>query len=369
MRLISLALENFRNIESLRLDDFGDATVLAGDNAQGKTNILEAIFFVASGSSFRMSKEEFVIRQGAESAYIFADVLSDEGLSHTLRVVWQPGVGGFDKTVQIDGRAASRMDLMQAFPAVIFSPEDIDLLRLSPSHRRRFLDLLVGRHDAGYRSDLLEFTRIRRQRNQLLLLIKQHRVGTEELDVWDEKMAAAGARLVAKRAEAISAIQASVAEKYSLLAQNHNGNLLKVRYDPSLGVARERDYLERLQKNRPLDIARATTTLGIHRDDLTFVLNGQDVRYTASRGEFRSVVLALKLAEGKYLRDKLKEAPVFLLDDGFSELDEGRKQALADEMKAYQTLVTTNNEYLPRLFNNPREYKVEAGKVGIMSGT
>ena len=107
----------------------------------------------------------------------------------------------------------------------------------------RFLDLLIGRHDAGYRSDLLEFTRIRRQRNQLLLLIKQRRVSEDELDVWDIKMADVGARIVAKRVEAIKAIQSCVAEKYALLAENHNGNVLKIIYEPSLGQTFERDYL------------------------------------------------------------------------------------------------------------------------------
>lgn len=361
MRLKKLTLENFRNIDGLELDNLVDVTILVGDNAQGKTNILEAIFLAASGASFRMSREEFVIKAGASTAHIFADIVAQDDTQHTLRVVWQASEKGFDKTIQIDGNPSSRMGLMKTFPAVIFSPEDIDLIRLSPSHRRRFLDLLIGRHDAGYRSDLLEFTRIRRQRNQLLLLVKQRRVETQELDVWDIKMASVGVKIVAKRVEAIKAIQSWVAEKYALLSENHNGNILKIIYEPSLGQTFERDYLAELQKVRPIDLARATTTAGVHRDDLTFILNGQDVRYTASRGEFRSVVLALKLAEGKYLKEKLEEAPIFLLDDGFSELDDGRKKALAQEMKDYQVLITTNNKYLSQLFEGAKEYEVVEG--------
>lgn len=363
MRLKKLTLENFRNLVDLNLADLGDTTILVGDNAQGKTNILEAIFFVASGASFRMSREEFVIREGAGGSHIFADFTDGDGVDHTVRIVWQGQVGGFDKTIQIDGRNSSRMGLMKIFPAIIFSPEDIDLIRLSPSHRRRFLDLLIGRHDAGYRSDLLEFTQIRRQRNQLLLLVKQRRVEAHELDVWDEKMASVGTRIVIKRLEAINAIRNDVADKYEVLAQNHNGKNLQIQYQPSVGMMKEREYLEQLQKSRPIDIVRATTTLGIHRDDIGFILNGQDVRYTASRGEFRSVVLALKLAEGKYLRTKLNESILFLLDDGFSELDESRKQMLAEEIKEYQTLITTNNIYLSQLFTKATTYTVVGGKL------
>jgi DNA replication and repair protein RecF len=345
------------------MSEFGDSTILVGDNAQGKTNILEAVFLAATGASFRMSREEFVIKEGAKNAHIFAEIMSEDGTVHVLRVVWQESERGFNKIIQIDGNNSSRMGLMKTFPAVIFSPEDIDLIRLSPSHRRRFLDLLIGRHDAGYRSDLLEFTRVRRQRNQLLLLVKQRRVSEEELDIWDEKMANVGASIVTKRVEAIKAIQEDVAKKYALLAEHHNGNILRIQYEPSVGTMMERDYLNELKKNRLLDIARATTTVGIHRDDLTFFLNGQDVRYTASRGEFRSVVLALKLAEGKYLKSKLEEAPVFLLDDGFSELDDGRKKALAIEVRDYQVLVTTNNKYLSQLFDGAKEHEVKEGKI------
>jgi len=363
VRVVALRLNHFRNLSGLDLSSLGRANVLVGKNAQGKTNILEAIFIAASGESFRMTQDRYLVQKGEVDAQVFMETVTDDEREKFVQLFWVVDGETVSKSVKLNALVVPRADLVKTIPVVIFSPEDIDLVRLSPSHRRKFLNLAIARHDAEYRQDLMEYTRIWRQRNQLLLLIKQGREAEEELDVWDNQLAEAGARIVRKRADFVSDIAREVGEHYKTFVPNGNGAELRLKYQPSIGLPNKNEYLEYLRRVRRLDIARVTTTHGIHRDDLMFILNDSDVRYTASRGEFRSAVLALKLAEGKYLHDKLGDRPVFLLDDAFSELDDDRKVALAEEIKRYQVFVTTNDANIATLFERPRTYEVIKGAV------
>ncbi|RLC37632.1 hypothetical protein DRH29_00865 [candidate division Kazan bacterium] len=357
MRVNSLRLNNFRNITELDLGNLGITNILIGANAQGKTNILEAFYSVASGSSFRTSQSAYLIKLGEKAAMVFVEGITDGGREKYIQLYWNEE----GRVIKINGVPASSGDLIKAFPAVIFSPEDIDLLRLSSTYRRRFLDLAIGRHDREYAKNLADFRRIRSQRNQLLLMIKQQKALEEELDVWDEKMAQVGAAIVERRMQFVSELSGMVKKYYVKFSAN--GSNAGVDFIPNINSTRKTEYLNILRGSRGLDIARATTNKGIHRDDLIFTINNQDIRHTASRGEFRSMVLALKFAEGEYLKEKLEETPIYLLDDVFSELDESRRQAMVEEIKKRQSFITANNQAIPKLFSEPKVFEIEKGEI------
>lgn len=363
MRIQSVRLRNFRNISCLDLSGLGQTNLLVGRNAQGKTNILEAVYTAASGGSFRTSQEGFLIKKGESDTQAFIELTTDDGQEKYIQLFWAVQEGELARIIKLNALESSKNDLIKTFPAVIFSPEDIDLIRLSPAQRRRFMNLVIGRHDAEYRSDLLEYGKVLRQRNQLLLMVKQNRASADELEVWNEKISELGARIAQKRLEFINDITEKVGDYYKIFVANGNGRGLEIKYAPNLHAARAQEYLEQLKRFTALDIARVTTTHGIHRDDILFILEGDDMRYIASRGEFRSAILALKFAEAKYLKNKMGEDPVYLLDDVFSELDEDRRKALVEEIKNYQTIVTTNDNLVLKLFDRPKVWQIEKGEA------
>ncbi|MFH0905537.1 MAG: DNA replication and repair protein RecF [bacterium] len=361
MRVTSVRTNHFRNLAPIDLGDLGSANIFVGGNAQGKTNILEAIYAAMSGGSFRISQDKYLVQIGEVDAQVFVEMTTDRGQEKFVQLFWGENNGkAFGLTVKVNGVLSNRLELIRSFPAVIFSPEDIDLLRLSASHRRRFMNLAIGRSNPSYVQDLIDYNRIRMQRNQLLLLVKQGRASADELDVWDEKMSEVGAQLVRARFEFMGKLAEQTTKYYQLVA-GENGRL-EVHYFPSINED-QRGYLEALRRLRSLDIARAATTRGAHRDDISMAINGQDVRFAASRGEFRSAVLALKFAEAAYLREKGGEDPVYLLDDAFSELDEQRQQALADVLRGTQSFITTHDTATAKLFKEPRVFDVEKGGV------
>lgn len=357
MRVSNIKLNCFRNITELDLSNLGATNILVGLNAQGKTNILEAIYSAAIGGSFRVSQNIYLIKSGSSEAVVFVDVVTDEEREKFIQLYWDES----SRVIKINGTPASRNSLIKTFPAIIFSPEDIDLLRLSPAHRRRFMDLVIGRHNQEYVKNLVDYQRIRSQRNQLLLMIKQQKSQEDELDVWDEKMAQVGVQITQTRIKFIAEFSDVVKRFYHIFSAN--GSNVKISFVSNIGCGRESEYLDALKRNRSLDIVRVTTARGIHRDDLIFMIDNQDIRYTASRGEFRSTVLALKFAEGEYLKNKLNENPVYLLDDVFSELDDNRRQAMVDEIKKHQSFITTNDKKISKLFDGAKVFEVNHGEV------
>lgn len=361
MRITKVQFQQFRNLGQVNLAPGDGVNILVGKNAQGKTNILEGMFAVTAGGSFRISNERGLVARGQEFARAEVE-FEASGKVNKAEMIWEI-VGGFArKATKLNGVVVQRSEIVRQMPVVLFAPEDIDLIRLSPQKRRRFLDLLIARFDLEYGQDLTDYWKVLRQRNQLLLMVKQGRSSESELAVWDEKMSELGARIVTKRK--------MVAEEVGRLASQYYhewfgeaGDLLKISYVPNLNFGTSKMYGAGLAGARSLDIARANTTKGVHRDDVLFILNGNDMRTSASRGEFRSAVMALKLAEGEILKSKLKDEPVYLLDDIFSELDEERQVKLAMALSGVQSFITTNNQKIAELFEQSEVFGVRGGQV------
>jgi DNA replication and repair protein RecF len=362
MRILRVKFQQFRNLGQVELAPGFGANILVGKNAQGKTNMLEGIFAVAAGGSFRVSNERVLIARGQDFARVELEFENQKEDSGRAELVWMTEGGFAKKTTKLDGVVVSRGDLVQRLPVVLFSPEDIDLIRLSPQRRRKFLDLLIARFDLEYQQDLLDYWKVLRQRNQLLLMVKQGRSPESDLEVWDEKMSELGARIVTKRKQVMAEV-GRLANEFYRTWFGESGEELKISYVPNLNFETPKMYGAGLAGARSIDIVRANTSKGIHRDDVVFSLGGNDMRTSASRGEFRSAVLSLKLAEGEILKSKMSDLPVYLLDDIFSELDEDRQQRLAQALSGVQVFVTTNDERVEELFEESKVWQVEQGMV------
>jgi len=362
VRITRIQLQQFRNLEQVDVAPGAEGNILVGKNAQGKTNILEGLFAVFSGGSFRVSNERVLLRAGSDHARAEVEV-EMAGENKRVEMVGRMEGGFARKVAKLNGVAVQQMEILRQVPVVLFAPEDIDLIRLSPQKRRRFLDLLIARFDRGYGQDLIDYWKVLRQRNQLLLMVKQGRSSESELEVWDEKMSELGARIVMKRKEVMGEI-GRLANQYYYEWFGEAGDVLQLAYTPNLNFETPKMYGAGLMGARSFDIARANTSKGVHRDDVLFLLNKNDMRTSASRGEFRSAVMALKLAEGEILKNKLQDEPVYLLDDIFSELDDERQAKLARALSGVQSFVTTNNKEVAELFERSAVWRVEAGSIG-----
>jgi len=340
MRLSNLRITNFRNIDSVTFNNLDDRLVFWGDNGQGKTNLLEAIWVLLVGRSFRTKQDTELIKDGCEVAVVSGLVGLDTGINHQVRIQIDREQG---KLISIDDKKVSIGRLLDLFLLSLFSPDEVDLIRSSTVKRRRLIDEILMRSDDEYKKTLSEFVRVWRHRNQLLLAIKQGRADEFELDVWDSKMAELGIVIIKKRKSFIESWGDKVANKYLVFGDKKNSQL-KLKYLPNIQVVSSWEYQEVLLQNRRIDIIRTHTTKGIHRDDLGFILDNNNALERASRGEFRSIVLALKVAEVELLEEKMGEKAIFLLDDVWSELDDFRREALNDITKEHQVVVTTHEQ-------------------------
>lgn len=365
MRIKSLKIENFRNITLAALDNLGAVNVFIGENAQGKTNLLEAIHLVTTGASFRVTQEAVLLRSSENLSGVRAEIELGDGRDMKAAVAWQKGETRLTKRIQINGTDSNRLNLIKQFPVVIFSPEDIDLIRMSPSYRRRSLDLTISRTSPEYYQDLIDYMRVLKQRNQLLLNVRQGSSSEEELDVWDDQLATIGVRLIKARTERVSDLSHVFGKYYIEFVASSAGvrEVAEFIYIPNVATTSAEDFKLTLRQMRRVDILRATTSKGPHRDDYGFKLNGEEVKNYASRGEYRSLLLALKLGEGELVEALINEAPVYLLDDPFSELDENRMAQMAQVLASKQVFVTSSDPGTMDLFENAKGFKVAAGEI------
>lgn len=317
--------------------------VLVGRNAQGKTNILESIVYTCTGRSHRTSKDREVIRWGEDFSYIRAIVeksigknIIEIGLSKTEK-----------KMININGTAAKRIgELMGNINGVLFSPEDLNLIKGGPSERRKFLDMEISQISPKYFYNLQKYNRILAQRNNLLREMYKNPSMEKGLDVWSQQLASIGAYIVHERSKFIERLMEISGDIHNALT--FGKEKLSIEYTPSIVQKPElqdtaEHFLDILNQNQSRDIDRGMTLRGCHRDDIVFTINHIDTRVYGSQGQQRTVVLSLKLAEVDIMREFTGETPILLLDDVMSELDEYRQKMLIDSIGDVQTIITTTD--------------------------
>jgi DNA replication and repair protein RecF len=381
MRLTHLSLHNFRNYVRLDLDLRPGVTLLAGDNAQGKTNLLEAIFYLATSRSPHASTDREVVnwlaveKEPLPYTRLVGKLVRRSGeLSIEITLVRQENHSNrYRKQIRINGVNKRAMDLLGQLNVVLFLPQDIDLVSGSPGGRRRYLDVTLCQVDPAYCRALSRYNQIVSQRNALLRdLREQGRGSPGQMAFWDEQLAEHGARLVACRREALEVIGELAFETHRKLTATEER--LQISYEPSLEVEGcenslqiEAAFRSQLLSLRQREMAAGMTLIGPHRDDARFFINEADAGIYGSRGQQRTITLALKLAEVEFMRRRTGEQPVLLLDDVLSELDAHRRAFLMDALEGgpQQSLLTaTELQVLPPAFlQRCHIWHVEMGRL------
>ncbi len=369
MHVTHLSLADFRNYARADVALVPGAVLFVGRNGQGKTNLVEAIAYAGSASSHRVSSDQALIRFGAESGVVRLRVQHDE-----RAVVIEVELNrASPNRAQANGSAVRMRDLPRYFASVIFAPEDLSLVRGDPGVRRSFLDTLVVQRTPRLAGVIADYDRVVRQRNSLLKSARASRVPVDRLttlDVWDERLVSLGTELMMARADLVDALRPHVARAYGAVAGDDHVTAMTLRLsvdgdadsdtdaDPpsrdavsltsvvgdTEGAARHLGdrFRARLAERRRAELDRAVTLVGPHRDDLVLELNGLPARGYASHGESWSYALALKLASAEVLRaEAVAGDPVLILDDVFAELDEGRRERLADAVGGFEQVLIT----------------------------
>lgn len=333
-----VSLFNFRNYAGHDFEPDSDVTVLFGANGSGKTNLLEAVALAASGVSFRGARSSDLVSQGAEVGRVTL-FLDKEGRERELEVII-PCSGM--KRYRISGVPKRRGALVGELGVVLFLPEELELPYRSPSRRRGYLDRILSGLEIGYAPGLSRLERILEQRGRLLRRITEGLAREGELAVWDAQFVGVAAEVATRRFELIDRLAPLAAEEYAGLAPG--GGVLRTGYASSVPRERYAERLtERLRETLSEQLRLRATISGPHRDDLVLGLEGSLLSERASRGEVRTAMLALKLAEMRLYEERFGERPLLLLDDVFSELDEARRKALVERLSGHQVIITTTD--------------------------
>ena len=351
-----LELSEYRNYETLSLPLSPGVNLLFGDNAQGKTNILEAIYECATLGSHRGSKDQEVIRFGSEEAHIRL-FMEKQGIESRVDLHLKKFQS---KGIAVNGvRIARAADYIGQLHVVFFSPEDLKIIKNSPAERRRFLDLELCQLNRDYLYQLMNYRKVLRQRGELL---KRPPKEEEEglLDVWDEKLSEFGRKIIEYRQKFLEELDEVVGPIHRELSQGREE--LHLLYDPSVTPER---MDEKLFLARDYDRISGSTSVGPHRDEMIFQINGVDGKKYGSQGQQRSAALSLKLAEIELVRRKIEDTPVLLLDDVLSELDTKRQERLVKSLKGVQTVLSCTglDENVRNFLAADKRFYVKEGSV------
>ena len=327
MIIKSISLTNFRNHTNYHLKCNPDTTLILGENGCGKTSVLEAIYILTRGKSFRATDQDIIKR---EEPFYRIELEYDNGENR---------VATYDRKVKTFicfNKKSRRLPSKAKHPIILFLPSDLNLIGGSPSRHRDYFDRIFSDLSDEYNTNLSKYEKALHQRNELL---KSEQISKTALFPWDLLLAKYGSLLNQKRHELMERINKDLPLMYYSIAENNDN--ISISYKTELDNVSESEYLKILEQNFTKDSYLGHTSFGIHRDDFEFIFNQKHADGSASRGETRSIILALKFTEAKIIEEKLNERPIILLDDVFSELDNLRRKCLVNNFKNHQVIITS----------------------------
>lgn len=352
-----LELADYRNYETLDLEFDKGTNILYGDNAQGKTNILEAIYMAATTKSHKGSKDKEMIGFGKEEAHI-RTYLEKEGVG--TRVDMHLRKAG-SKGIAIDGQKIKKAaELLGLCNVVFFSPEDLSIIKNGPAERRRFVDMELCQLDSFYLYNLNHYNKIVNQRNKLLKDMYMNPELKDTLAIWDSQLVSFGSKIVERRKLFVDQLNEIIYEIHKKLSGGKEE--LIISYEPDVAIE---EFEKSLRYNQDRDIRMKQTSIGPHRDDFAFLNKDVDIRKYGSQGQQRTAALSLKLSEIELVKKIAKDTPILLLDDVLSELDSNRQNYLLNSIGDIQTIITCTGleEFVNNRFEVNKIYKVKNGVV------
>jgi len=360
MLITNISATAFRNLEIESQEFSPKINILHGMNAQGKTNCLESIYFCAFGRPMRSNMDCDLVGFNEKAAHVRVDVQKNLA-NFRIDAHIERYKNKSAKSLSIDRIPIKHMkELFGLLLVVMFSPEDLSLIKAGPSERRRFMDIEICQLSPVYYGDLREYFRALKQRNALLKTLQKDRSQMDSLSIWDEQLIYYGARIIKTRSGFVNRINNIAREIHFKITQNKEN--LQLIYAPNISD----DYSEVMSKSHERDIIRGSTSNGIHKDDIVFTVNGISARNFGSQGQQRTAALSAKLAEIEIIKSSALETPILLLDDVLSELDKFRQQFLLTQIEGIQTLITctgVEDVLMAKTIGEYKTIKVENGRL------
>ena len=353
MLITNLKIKNFRNYEELNLNFDKKINIFYGNNAQGKTNIIEAIFLCAIGKSFRTSKDKELIKFNENFLNIEINYeKSDRNGKIKIDISEK-------KEIFLNGIKSKKLsELIGKINVVLFTPDDINILKEGPKMRRRFLDIMISQLRPNYIYCLNMYQKTLEQRNMYLKQIKFENKNQEMLDIWDLKLSEYGEKIYSYRKEFIEKIK----NKINIIHKKITNNNEEIKIEYISDFSTKEKFYSSLKQNKNIDIMRGATTKGIHKDDFNIYLNDKNVSVYGSQGQNRTAILSLKMSELQVIKDEINENPILLLDDFMSELDEERRNNFLNNIGDTQVFVTCTD--ILNLNNTESDiFNVKNGKI------
>lgn len=356
MYIQKIKLENFRNYDKQELDINEGLNIFIGDNAQGKTNVIESIYLSSIGKSFRTNKDNELIKFDKEYFNIDIEYFKNSR-ENSINIFLE---NSKSKIVKLNGIKIDKLSQMVGnINVILFSPDELKIIKQSPSIRRKFFDISISQVKPIYLYYILQYNKILIQRNNLLKQLSKNRSLIDTIDIWNEKLIETGIKIIEIRKEYIQKISPILKEKHKQLSEDMEDVYLK--YLPN--CEDEKSFRDKLHKNLQYDIDRGYTNNGPHKDDYCFYINEIDLSKFGSQGQQRSAILSYKLAEIDNLYEEFGEYPILLLDDVTSELDKNRITRLLDNLKMHQTIITCTDIDNFKLLSDYKLFVVKEGKV------
>ncbi len=357
MFMDNLALNHFRNYEGAEISFSHGINILYGDNAQGKTNVLEAIYMLATTRSHRGSRDRDIIKFENDECHIRADIIKND-IGHRIDMHLRKSR---NKGVAIDMVPIRRSnELFGMVNIIMFSPEDMTIIKNSPAERRRFMDMELCQLNKIYYSNLSSYNKVLNQRNNLLKQISFDRSQIDMIPVWDNQLVNYGIKIIKDRNNFIEMMNDIIPDIHRKLTSGKER--LALVYEKNIS---EEAFADALIEKQDIDIRYQTTQMGPHRDDIIFMIDDMDVKKFGSQGQQRTVALSLKLAEIELVKRVINDNPILLLDDVMSELDSGRRNALLSSISDIQTIITCTgyDDFIKERLSIDKIYKVVSGTL------